>query len=44
LAAIGGARRAGLAALRWDDVDGTELTIEVVKRGNRKAELCDATT
>jgi integrase len=48
LAAIGGARRAELAALRWDDVHGTELTIdsaiEVVKRGDRKPELRDATT
>jgi integrase len=48
LAAIGGARRAELAALRWDDVHGSELTIdsaiEVVRRGDGKPELRDATT
>lgn len=48
LAAIAGARRAELAALRWDDVEGSELTIdsaiEVVERGDGKPQLRDAPT
>ena len=48
LGAIAGARRAELAALRWDDVHGGELTIdsaiEVLTRGDGKPELRDATT
>ncbi len=48
LGAIAGARRAELAALRWDDVHGGELTIdsaiEVLKRGDGNPELRDATT
>lgn len=48
LAAIAGARRAELAALRWDDVHGGELTIdsaiEVLTLSDGKPELRDATT
>ena len=48
LAAITGARRAELASLRWDEVDGGELTIdsaiEAVERGDGKPVLRDAAT
>jgi integrase len=48
LGAIAGVRRAELAALRWDDVHGGELTIdsaiEVLTRGDGNPELRDATT
>lgn len=48
LAAVAGARRAELAALRWGDVDGGELTIdlaiEAVERGDGKPVLRDAAT
>ncbi len=48
LAAIAGARRAELAALRWSDVHERELTIdsaiEVVSRGDGNPELRDAPT
>jgi integrase len=48
LAAITGARRAELAALRWDDVSGGELTIdsaiEAVERGSGSPVLRDAVT
>src|SRR5215203_1675010 len=48
LAAIGGARRAELAALRWVDVIDGMLTIdsaiEIVSRGDGKRTLRDAST
>ena len=48
LAAVAGARRAELAALKWTDVHGGQLTIdsaiEVVKRGDGQPELRDAST
>jgi integrase len=48
LAAITGARRAELAALRWNDVAGAELTIDsavdAVERGDGKPVLRDAAT
>jgi integrase len=48
LAAVAGARRAELAALRWDDLRDGMLTIdsavEVVRKGDRRPELRDAPT
>jgi integrase len=48
LAAVAGARRAELAALRWDDVHGRTLTIgsaiEVVRRGDGSPLLRDTVT
>ena len=48
LAAVAGARRAELAALKWTDVHGGQLTIdsaiEVVKRGDGQPQLRDAST
>jgi integrase len=48
LAAVAGARRAELAALRWTDVHDGQLTtdsaIEIVKRGDGRPELRDAAT
>jgi integrase len=48
MAAVAGARRAELAALRWTDVVDGQLTIdsaiEIVKRGDGQPELRDAAT
>jgi integrase len=48
LAAVAGARRAELAALRWDDLRDAMLTIdsavEVVRKGDRRPDLRDAAT